>query len=124
MDRQLFLEDLKGINGVAAQEIALSEIERMLDPDFINDEDYDELQEQVEQYEETLQKIAAENEALALDNRNLREANRLLKAENQTLGDYLDELLSKEVPQPAPHWVMFKSAYEDRFIHFENPEDS
>ena len=96
LNKELFHEDIRGLNGDFAKELAIENIEKYIDYDYTAEEvkklhgavedirdDFDELEAENEKLEERIKKLESKIQMLAKENRQL-------KTENYAMGNLLD----------------------------------
>lgn len=93
---ELFYEDIRGLNGELAQELALSDIRPLVESEYSPEEmdeivnENEELQERYDDLEEESGNLEQQVEALEEKIKLLTEENLRLKKENYAVGNLLD----------------------------------
>lgn len=98
VNKDLFMEDLKGVHGKAAQEFAYADVEKYLAFDLSVEEvaELSELEDALEEKEDEITVLEAENEKLQNKIKVLQLQNLMLKKENFAVGNLLDDIVIKK----------------------------
>lgn len=99
-DKNLFLEDLQGVNGKLAQDMATDEVKEFLDLNFRLDR-IKELNEAIDDWESNYYSLESEKLELRAKYNLLQAENESLKLENTKVGNLLDNFVIEQgLPLP------------------------
>jgi DNA repair ATPase RecN len=88
--KPLFIEDLKGLNGELARDLAIAEVEKYLNFEF-TPEEIEDLEERNEDLIEVNEKLGKRVDALEKQVKKLKDKNRQLTMENAEVSGLLDK---------------------------------